>query len=257
MTSYDEEIMEPSAPTTTMPDGSVHLLTKLDRVRKKIGTPTKDSKNPHYGNQYLSLPGLLEIVEPALSEERLSMLTLTEGQFIWLHLYDLDTGFRVSGYLKMKADIPPQDTGSSLTYYRRYLIETTIGIRAEDDDGQRAQAASKPWCGTFKTSAAPAKPQQLEPHPPATAEREPGMDADEGVLVTAVEIKQINYKDPSKGTFEKATIHTEDGGKYVTIFKQLIEWARRAQSEGRRVIPVAEKNKFNELELKSLHEVRA
>lgn len=108
-----------------------------------------DSKNPHFKNEYLSLPGLLDAIKPALEKHN---AVLTTGTTIWSEV----EGFNVLDveFLFVDGDeahtarsltlVPsldnPQHFGSYLTYARRYAILSALGAAADKDDDAQATA---------------------------------------------------------------------------------------------------------------------
>jgi hypothetical protein len=124
--------------------------------------------NPHFKSSYFGLGDLLDQVKPAFaayglafiqvantSDERISIQT--KVVHISGHIFEF-------GELGIKGGGKLQDTGSALTYLRRYALATIAGVATDmDDDGN---AASKPqaYSSTAKPSpyqAKPAAPVQL------------------------------------------------------------------------------------------------
>lgn len=123
--------------------------------------------NPHFKSSYFGLGDLLDQVKPAFaayglafiqvantSDERISIQT--KVVHISGHIFEF-------GELGIKGGGKLQDTGSALTYLRRYALATIAGVATDlDDDGN---AASKPHPMDSKTTQAiiNAKPYQGKP----------------------------------------------------------------------------------------------
>ena len=52
-------------------------------------------------------------------------------------IIDLDGGSFESS-LTLPTDLDAQKIGSAITYYRRYTLQSLLGLQAEDDDGNGA-----------------------------------------------------------------------------------------------------------------------
>jgi hypothetical protein len=124
--------------------------------------------NPHFKSSYFGLGDLLDQVKPAFaayglafiqvantSDERISIQT--KVVHISGHIFEF-------GELGIKGGGKLQDTGSALTYLRRYALATIAGVATDlDDDGN---AASKPQPQAYSIQHKPyqakaAAPEQL------------------------------------------------------------------------------------------------
>ena len=56
-------------------------MKRILEVKKKIGSLSKNSKNPFFKSQYLDLHSLLEAVEPLLQEQGLVLLQPIESDY--------------------------------------------------------------------------------------------------------------------------------------------------------------------------------
>lgn len=103
----------------------------------------KDSKNPHFKNDYASLEAVIDVARPILANHGLAFMqglgeyvngAMTVSTRI-LH----DSGEWIESDFQMpvsKAD--PQGTASASTYARRYSLMGILGLPAVDDDGEAA-----------------------------------------------------------------------------------------------------------------------
>lgn len=120
------------------------IYKKLFEAKKEIGKISKDSKNPFFKSKYFDVNSLLEHVEPILQKHNLLLLQPITSGAVSSIIYDID---EESGKNYMSSSIPlpqltdPQKLGSAITYYRRYTLQSLLGLQAEDDDGN---LASKP-----------------------------------------------------------------------------------------------------------------
>jgi hypothetical protein len=109
----------------------------------------KDSKNPHFKNDYASLEAVIESARPVLAEHGLAFMQGL-GEYVGgamtvstriLH----ESGEWIESDFQMpvgKAD--PQGTASASTYARRYSLMGILGLPAVDDDGEAAMTRNQP-----------------------------------------------------------------------------------------------------------------
>ena len=113
------------------------IYKKLFEAKKQIGKITKDSKNPFFKSNYLSLNGLIDAVDEVLEDNGLIMLQPIEDGKVKTQIFDIDEG-RTS-IIESEMTLPniqdPQKLGSAITYYRRYTLQSLLGLQAQDDDG--------------------------------------------------------------------------------------------------------------------------
>lgn len=142
---------------------SKSFASALAAAQGEMSGATKDSKNPHFKSSYASLASVVDAIRGPLSKHEIgwTQQVSSEGTTvsvvtILLHA-GLESGEYRSGTMRATAkDASPQAIGSTVTYLRRYSLMATLGIPAEDDDGEQAQPR-----GEAKPEPRPAK----EPHP--------------------------------------------------------------------------------------------
>jgi hypothetical protein len=117
-------------------------MKRILEVKKKIGTLSKNKKNPFFKSQYLDLNDLLEHIEPLLWEQGLLLMQpIMDGKVIST-IHDSESGqCLVSSEIELPNIQDPQKLGSAITYFRRYTLKSLLAISEEDDDGNKA---SKP-----------------------------------------------------------------------------------------------------------------
>jgi len=128
--------------------------------------------NPHFKSSYFGLGDLLDQVKPAFAAYGLAFIqvanTSDERVSIQTKVVHISGHIFEFGELGIKGGGKLQDTGSALTYLRRYALATIAGVATEmmDDDGN---AASKPQPYSQQPKPYQAKPVAAEvsqaPHP--------------------------------------------------------------------------------------------
>lgn len=122
----------------------MQIYTKLSEVKKEIGVISKDSTNPFFKSKYFDINGLLKHVEPLLEKNGLLLLQpITDGN-VYSQIIDVETGDKVESSMQMSTLNDPQKMGSMITYYRRYTLQSLLGLQSEDDDANAASKASQP-----------------------------------------------------------------------------------------------------------------
>lgn len=110
------------------------LEQKLLLFQQNVGIVKKDSKNPHFKNTYASLPQILGEVKPMLSELGLILLQPVNNSSVETIIIDSESKEKVSGAIPLPTGLTPQQMGSAITYYRRYLLAGLLSLEIDDDD---------------------------------------------------------------------------------------------------------------------------
>jgi len=125
--------------TTTSP-----LKDALCEFKKKKITIVKGKENPFFKSKYADLPEILQAVEGGLAE--LGIIISSSSGFT-------ENGWELKTILTHKlsdeiveSSFPlfgskPQEFGSSITYARRYNMQSLLNLAAEDDDGSASNTA--------------------------------------------------------------------------------------------------------------------
>jgi len=111
------------------------LYCKIAIVKNDIGTLKKQATNPFFKSKYLDLNDLLAALEPLLSQNGLLLLQPIEEGSVVTQIIDLDTSEKVVSSMAIPSNNDPQKLGSTITYFRRYTLQSLLGLQAEDDDG--------------------------------------------------------------------------------------------------------------------------
>lgn len=114
------------------------IYKKLFEAKKEIGKITKDSKNPFFKSNYLSLNGLIDAVEGVLKDHELILMQPIKDNLVNSVIVDITDGSMIESSLSLPNITDPQKLGSAITYYRRYTLQSLLGLQAEDDDGNTA-----------------------------------------------------------------------------------------------------------------------
>lgn len=136
-------------------DNYLKLMVKIAKVKSTIGKLAKSLENPFYKSKYFDINLLIEHVEPLLTENGMLLLQPIENGSVISRIVDLETGETFESSLKLPELNDPQKIGSAITFYRRYALQSQLGIQAEDDDANKASgktdqqkqqsADNRPW----------------------------------------------------------------------------------------------------------------
>ena len=119
------------------------IYKKLYKVQKEIRAISKNSTNPFYKSKYFDINSLIKQLMPILEKYNLLLLQpMSEGSQ-YSKIVDVDTGDSVESSLSLPINLDAQKIGSAITYYRRYILQSLLGLQAEDDDGNNASIPSK------------------------------------------------------------------------------------------------------------------
>ena len=120
------------------------LKVKLFEVKTKIDPIVKDIQNTFFKSKYFDINKLLEHVEKELVEQRILLTQPILDNKVYSILEDLDSEEKRESYLELNPNISPQNKGSEITYYRRYTLQSLLGLIAADDDGNGASGKQQP-----------------------------------------------------------------------------------------------------------------
>jgi hypothetical protein len=116
-----------------------NLYAKLLAFQTEIGAIKKESKNPFFKSNYFDINTLIETIKPALEKHKLVILqplTNIDGKLaLNTILIDAESGEMMQSVNFISEGSKPQETGSAITYYRRYALQSFLLLEAEDDDG--------------------------------------------------------------------------------------------------------------------------
>jgi len=118
---------------------------KLYELKKEVGAISKEETNPFFKSKYFDINGLIKHLEPLLDKHKLILLQPILGGAVISEIRDLESDECITSSLVLPPLDDPQKLGSCITYYRRYTLQSLLGLQAEDDDGNKAsRPATKP-----------------------------------------------------------------------------------------------------------------
>jgi len=160
----------------------VELSKALVKAQSKMGAAVKGSVNPYFKSKYSDLNSVIEACKEELNSEGISVLQPVNsdesGDYVETVLLHTSGEF-ISSRMKLKfqKENDMQSYGSSISYARRYCLQSMVFIpSSEDDDGNAAvqpartfipNIAAKP--AAVKAPPAVAAPATTLPVKPATA----------------------------------------------------------------------------------------
>ena len=128
------------------------LYAALSKAQGAIANPKKThtANTGTYSYSYADLGATLEAIRKPLAANGLAVLqnvtTNTEAKVVEVETVITHSGggFLVFGPMSFPATSNAQQTGSGVTYYRRYALSAALGLAAEDDDGKGASETRAP-----------------------------------------------------------------------------------------------------------------
>jgi hypothetical protein len=135
------------------------LFEALSKAQGEMGHAEKNAINPHFKNKYADLAAVFEAVREPLSKNGLSIVQIpeftSEGRYNLKTILGHSSGqFIETDLLLLLARQDMQGLGSAITYAKRYVLSSMIGIaQDEDDDGNAASTKGDP--GTKGSSIQP------------------------------------------------------------------------------------------------------
>lgn len=112
----------------------------LAKAQQSIKHATKDSKNPHYKNDYASLESVIDSSKQALLSNNIVALQgmAADGSTLTTRLQHTSGEFIETECLVVLSKQDMQGLGSAITYARRYALAAILNISQADDDGNTA-----------------------------------------------------------------------------------------------------------------------
>ena len=114
------------------------IYKKIHEAKKEIGAISKESTNPFFKSKYFDINTLIENVEPVLQKNGLLLLQPIQDGKVKTLIVDIETSESVESEMSLPPLNDPQKLGSAITYFRRYTLQSLLGLQAEDDDGNKA-----------------------------------------------------------------------------------------------------------------------
>lgn len=141
-----------------------NLNAKLLEFQNSIETIKKDGKNEFFkksngkASSYATLPNILSEVKPILNALKIILTQPIRNNEVFTILTDIESGEQDVSSIALPLGLNAQQTGSAITYFRRYTLSSLLALEIdEDDDGNAASAPTftstthdKPWLNKFE-----------------------------------------------------------------------------------------------------------
>lgn len=116
-------------------------------VQKELKAVQKDAENPFFKSKYATYDAVVENVKPALNKYGLSFRHTSR----WadnIYLVGSELVHASSGERSLPFEMPikignPQETGSALSYAKRYTLAALVGLASDEDDDGNASSGGQ------------------------------------------------------------------------------------------------------------------
>lgn len=123
------------------------IAPALLAAQSDMENPVKNKVNQHFKNTYADLATVLNVVRPALNEQKILLMQFpsVDGNTVSVETRFIhESGEYISNIVSGPCPKPdPQGIGIAITYYRRYGLTALIGLAQEDEDGNIPQAQTQ------------------------------------------------------------------------------------------------------------------
>jgi len=126
------------------------LYSALVKAQSQIKIAIKDSNNPHFRSKYADLVSVWDAVRDALHSNGLAVIQLSDidasGVPVLLTRIIHESGEHIEGRYPIICKDPndPQKMLAAVTYARRGMLSSALGVTSDDDDGNSAASAPAP-----------------------------------------------------------------------------------------------------------------
>ena len=148
------------------------LAGALAKAQAEMGGAVKDAANPFFKSKYADLASVRDACLPALTKHELCVIQgpSAAGSTVAVEtMLAHSSGQWIRETLTATAkDESPQAIGSTITYLRRYGLQSIAGVAPEDDDGEAAQGRQAPQHAQRSSGNGHAK--KPDPPPPAVSD---------------------------------------------------------------------------------------
>lgn len=118
------------------------LYVKLAKAIDELPAMVKDTKGYNY--KFFDINQMIKVIRPIFKKNGLLFLqplSNVEGKpAITTKIIELETGELIEDTFVFPDNSDPQKQGSTITYNRRYVLQSFLGLEAEDDDGKKVTA---------------------------------------------------------------------------------------------------------------------
>ena len=128
----------------------VAAAAELEDIKREASANIPTKSGGSYSYKYATLPGILQAVRPILQKHDLAVLqNASEGGNASVDISTMivhSSGeYLVLDALPMPMGNTAQETGSAITYGRRYQLLAALGLAADDDDDGATAAPRQPY----------------------------------------------------------------------------------------------------------------
>lgn len=126
------------------------LATALCLAQAEMGGAIKDSNNPFFKSSYADLTSVIKVIKEPFAKYGLSFVQLPvtsaggNGVGVATMLMHKSGQWLQGEYLLPMDKVTPQGAASSITYARRYALQSLVGIPSVDDDSELAMYRNEP-----------------------------------------------------------------------------------------------------------------
>jgi hypothetical protein len=133
---------------------------KLFAAIQEIQPIKKDKTNPHFKSRYADINNILEDIKPILHKHGMFIIQPIIEDMIHTHIIDAETGDSIiDTAMQINPSLSPQQKGSEITYYRRYMLQSMLSLEAMDDDANTTvevqPAKDLPWLNILDKNGNP------------------------------------------------------------------------------------------------------
>lgn len=143
------------------------LPEALYALQEEVGLIPRDADNPFFKSKFSSFPSIKTLVDPLAWKHGLLVWQTVAGESEIRNrlFFNGDVADDATVTMHLQVD-NPQGVGSAISYYRRYLYTTCLGLvsAADEDDGNAASAPPKAAQGPQKAPQATQRPSPLHSH---------------------------------------------------------------------------------------------
>lgn len=166
-------MFESSDNITDISKALVTALGQMTDIRKGREAKVQMKSGGNYGYKYADLADTIQSVRPILASHGLAVLqnaSTTNPDLVLISTTILHTSGEWISFdpLALPAGRTAQETGSAISYGRRYHLLACLGLAAEDDDGATAGGRNR-----SRGSSPATKPDNTRTPKPASSSRTP------------------------------------------------------------------------------------
>lgn len=172
------------------------LASALSKAQGAMRGALKDADNPFFKSRYADLASVWEACRKPLTDHGLSILQSpsVEGHVVRLETLLLhESGQFIKGTIAATAkDEGPQAIGSTLTYLRRYALQSFAGVAPEDDDGEAAEGRTSAARSAYGHPVASDRARPKAPRP-LTPPEQKAVEAGQGdtLIISTDQAKRL------------------------------------------------------------------